>query len=42
MTEIIQLATQIQFSESTFTTGMFIITEYSIYGQNSVKLMSPD
>ena len=37
MTQNVQLVTQIQFSDSRLTKGMFTITEYSIYGQNSVK-----
>ena len=32
-----QLVTQIQFSVSMLAKGMFTVTEYSIYGQNSEK-----
>ena len=45
MTKIMQLVAQIEFSESGLTMEMFImfiITEYSIYGQDSVKQMCLD
>ena len=45
MTKIMQLVAQIEFSESGLTMEMFImfiITEYSIYGQDSEERMYVD